>query len=107
MMGYEESNVQKVGSGYEVDVFNETFFQSKIENTLNAGYEEVYQLKSFCTIYVSFIKGWGRYYKRKDLSSVPIWLEFKFVKPLQALDNILRELTLPDVKTEVIENGLY
>lgn len=102
VMHVEDACVQKIESGYEVDIFDLSYFQTKLENTLDSGYENVYHLKNFCTIYLSFIKGWGPFYKRQDLPSLPLWLEFKLIQPLKLLDKTLREMTSPDIKIELL-----
>ena len=86
----------------KVDVFDEEFFEAKITDTLPEGFENVYKLKNYCTIYLSFIKGWGKYYKRPGLAEVPIWIEIQLVRPLKLLDHILREMSIPSVKVEVV-----
>jgi hypothetical protein len=96
VMGVSETNVSKVTSGYEVDVFDRNFFDEKLQ-TLTT-FEEIYKLKEHCTVYASFIKGWGRQYKRKDIISLPTWLQIKFIQPLQTMDSVLREMKQPSIK---------
>ena len=91
-------SVQKVNSGFEIDVFDQKFFGAAVDlakkTNLPEGYEKIYSLKELCSIYVSFVKGWGCGYKRRELFETPIWLEIKLVRPLQDLDKILQSCSL-------------
>ncbi|PAV70010.1 hypothetical protein WR25_15204 [Diploscapter pachys] len=45
---------------------------------------------SFCTIKVSFVKGWGERYPRKAIKETPCWIEIQLHRPLQLLDQLLK-----------------
>uniref|UniRef100_A0A7E5A136 Mothers against decapentaplegic homolog n=1 Tax=Panagrellus redivivus TaxID=6233 RepID=A0A7E5A136_PANRE len=43
-----------------------------------------------CTIAISFVKGWGAGYNRKELKETPCWIEVQLHKSLQLLNNFLQ-----------------
>lgn len=91
-----EQHVQKIPSGFEVDIFDEENFANRIQQArFRNNFTDLYQLKEHCTIYISFFKGWGTRYKRKSLGEVPVWLELKLIRPLKFLDKVLRQAIMP------------
>ena len=100
-----QQHVQKIPSGFEIDIFDEENFADRVQQARFGGnFTELYQLKEHCTVHISFFKGWGERYKRKTLAEVPVWLELKLVRPLKFLDKVLRQSQMP--KTDQIEDEL-
>ncbi|EFO86775.1 CRE-SMA-4 protein [Caenorhabditis remanei] len=46
--------------------------------------------RDFCTIAISFVKAWGDIYQRKTIKETPCWIEVTLHRPLQLLDQLLK-----------------
>lgn len=46
--------------------------------------------RDFCTIAISFVKAWGDVYQRKTIKETPCWIEVTLHRPLQLLDQLLK-----------------
>lgn len=53
-------------------------------------------LRKLCTFRLSFVKGWGPDYPRKNIKETPCWIEVQLHRPLQLLDDILQSLPHTD-----------
>lgn len=47
-------------------------------------------LRRYCVLSMSFVKGWGLDYKRKSIKNCPCWVEVTMNRALQVLDDLLR-----------------
>lgn len=47
-------------------------------------------LRRFCILSMSFVKGWGEDYPRKSIKNCPCWVEVHLHRALQLLDEVLR-----------------
>lgn len=100
MLGIEEGKdspdkVTKVPAGGTVKVFNTTQFSKLLASAVPKGFEAVYKLTNYCSYRVSFVKGWGRNYKRHTILDVPCWIEVQLNGPLQWIDKVLRQMRPP------------
>uniref|UniRef100_A0A1I7XIY6 MH2 domain-containing protein n=1 Tax=Heterorhabditis bacteriophora TaxID=37862 RepID=A0A1I7XIY6_HETBA len=71
-----------------MEIFDETAFNLRIDQAKLQGYRHVYALQSLCIIRVSFVKGFGKLYRRMRILDTPCWIEVHFVNYLQKLDRV-------------------
>lgn len=90
--GFHPHTVCKLPSGYSLRVFQAKLFAELLSQSVNQGYNSVYELSNMCVIRVSFVKGWGADYYRQDVSSCPCWIEIRLNEAFQWLDKVLKEM---------------
>ncbi|CAJ0942486.1 unnamed protein product, partial [Mesorhabditis belari] len=59
------------------------------ELSLVSGADEMQ--RAFCSIGISFVKGWGNGYNRPTIKDTPCWVEVQLSRPLQILNALLKE----------------
>jgi len=77
-------------------IFSRSHFDELMAHARTQGYNAVYALQTMCNVRVSFVKGWGREYRRQTITSTPCWVEVQFPRPLQSLDKMLAVLGDPN-----------
>jgi len=77
-------------------IFDFRVFESLVQAAVSSGdgdsYERLFALTDHCIIKMSFVKGWGSYYNRQDVTSTPCWIEIVLLKPHELIDKYIQHI---------------
>ena len=91
-LGLPLLSVMRLTPGGCTKIFSTLEFSKLLHETVAEGYKATFDLTNFCSVYLSFIKGWGPEYHRQSVNGTPCWLEIQMHGPLVWLDKVLVEL---------------
>eukprot|EP00731_Ephydatia_muelleri_P014342 Em0008g62a len=91
-LGLPPLSVMKLPPGGSTKIFSTLEFSKLLHETVADGYKATFDLTNFCSVYLSFIKGWGPEYHRQTVNGTPCWVEIQMHGPLVWLDKVLIEL---------------
>ena len=94
--GNDPTTVYKLLHEQEMKIFDGIKFSEQLAECAQHGYKAVFDMKKTCKIKISFVKGWGQAYHRKDVHSTPCSIEIMLNYPLIWVDRILKEMHNPD-----------
>jgi len=92
MSGYHPATVCRIEKGSNFKIFDNHEFANLLTNTVNRGYDAVFQLNRMCIMRLSFAKGWGKDYRRQAITAIPCWIEIRLNGPFQWLDRVLTHM---------------
>ncbi|XP_065185288.1 mothers against decapentaplegic homolog 1-like [Sycon ciliatum] len=86
------ATVCKLTKTHNMRVFDNPRFDADLTEAVHQGRDAVSKLASKCRFKVSFVKGWGPGYHRKQVTSTPCWIEVTLHYPLQLIDNVVSQM---------------
>lgn len=93
--GFHPTTVVKIANKCSLKIFDEQCFRRLLAECSTRGFDASYELTKMTIIRMSFVKGWGAEYQRKDVTSTPCWIEIHLHAPLTWLDQVLKHMTPP------------
>ncbi|KJH40426.1 MH2 domain protein [Dictyocaulus viviparus] len=80
--GFYPTTVVKIANKCSLKIFDEQWFRKLLGDCSIRGFDASYELTKMTIIRMSFVKGWGAEYQRKDATSTPCWIEIHLHAPL-------------------------
>ncbi|VDD86865.1 unnamed protein product [Enterobius vermicularis] len=96
------TTVMRLPPGHSMKIFD---FQSFLKVTNGDPFCSAYKLTAMCFIRLSFVKGWGANYPRKEVTSTPCWIELILNDPLAVMT--LSNFYVTHMKLQIYFCNLY
>ncbi|KAI6175517.1 MH2 domain-containing protein [Aphelenchoides bicaudatus] len=83
------ATVYRLSKNQSLCIFNNEKFTELLHSYKQKSYMTLLSLQNMCHIRISFVKGWGEYYRRRTITTTPCWVEVFLTEALERLDGVL------------------
>lgn len=59
--------------------------------TIPSGYDAMFDLLEHCSVFVSFVGGFGGEYRCRRVEGTPCWIQVALAEPQRMIDNVLQK----------------
>ena len=88
----EPYSVREIPTGLSLKIFDHQVYYRQFAMRIYQGYEAILELQRMCTIFISFMKGWGPGYDCQNVKDIPCWIVVHLDGPLLWLEKVLSQM---------------